>query len=86
MLSPSIRPNRKTLNNPFKISATLALVTIGMIGITAETPETFLKSSQNREQISKLNLIKPGKVIISRYEVTDPTTGEAISVSKIQNQ
>lgn len=82
MLSPSIRPNRKT----FKISAMIAFVSIGMIGITAETPETFLKSSQNREQISRLNLIKPEKVIISRYEVTDPTTGAVISVSQIKNQ
>ncbi len=85
MLGQSIRRNRKNLNNPFKIYATIALVAIGMIGVTAKISDTFFRSSQNQEEISELNLIKQGKVIISRYLVIDPTTGEAISVSQIKN-
>ncbi|ERT04570.1 hypothetical protein M595_5477 [Lyngbya aestuarii BL J] len=64
------------------MSAAIALITVSIIGITAETPQTSLKRDQNQE----LYLTKPGKVKISRYEMTDPTTGFGISVSKINYQ
>lgn len=82
MLSKSIRPHPQNLNTSFKLSAAIALITMSLMGITAETPQTSLKSDHNQE----LNLTKPEKVTISRYEMTDPTTGLAISVSQIQYQ
>ncbi|EAW33277.1 hypothetical protein [Lyngbya sp. PCC 8106] len=82
MLCKSVRSNPKSLNTSFKISAVIALITVSMMGITAETPQKYLKRNHNEE----LHLTKPGKVTISRYKMTDPTTGLGMSVSKIHYQ
>jgi hypothetical protein len=82
MLCKSIISTPKSLNTFFKLTAAIALITVSMMGITTETPQTSLKRNQNEE----INLTKPGKVTISRYEMTDPTTGFGISVSQINYQ
>ncbi len=82
MLCKSIISTPKSLNTFFKLTAAIALITVSMMGITTETPQTSLKRNQNEE----INLTKPGKVTISRYQMTDSTTGFGISVSKINYQ
>ena len=79
MVGKSIGPHRKNLNHPGKILAAIGLVTIGITGVIAE-------NGKNPERIGELNLLKPAKVIIERYEMTDPTTGEAISISQIHQK
>ncbi|ERT10000.1 hypothetical protein M595_0046 [Lyngbya aestuarii BL J] len=86
MFGRSIKPNNQSLNNPFKVSAALALVTIGMIGVISETPRTPSARYHSEDHTEEINRIRQGGVTIYRYEVTDPTTGSEISVSKIQNQ
>ncbi|MEB3283045.1 MAG: hypothetical protein VKK42_29405 [Lyngbya sp.] len=86
MFGKSIKPNTTNLNNPFKISAAVALVTIGMFGVITETPRTPSARYHNEDHTEEINRIRQGGVTIYRYEVTDPTTGSAISVSKIQQQ
>ena len=86
MASRSNKPHRKTFNHPGKISATIAFVTVSIMGIIGETPQTSLRNAENPQQTGELSLIQAGKVIISRYEMTDPTTGEKIFVSKIKNR
>ncbi|WP_413160017.1 hypothetical protein ACL6C3_16475 [Capilliphycus salinus ALCB114379] len=66
-------------NIAFKLSATVALITMSLIGTTDQTPPISFKSNENQE----VNLIKAKKVFIDRYEMTDQTTGSAIFVSQI---
>lgn len=40
MFGKSIKLNNQNLNNPVKISAAVALVTIGLFGVISETPRT----------------------------------------------
>lgn len=87
MFGKSIKPNNQIQNNPVKISAAVALVTIGLFGVVTETPR--IPSAQYRSEdhtTEEINRIRQGGVTIYRYEVTDPTTGSAISVSRIKNQ
>lgn len=86
MFGKSIKPNTTTFNNPFKISAAVALVTIGMFGVITETPRTPSARYHNEDHTEEINRIRQGGVTIYRYEVTDPTTGSAISVSKIESR
>jgi hypothetical protein len=86
MFGKSIKPNPQSLNNSLKISAAAALVTIGLFGVITETPITPSAGYQNEDHTEEINRIRQGGVTIYRYEVTDPTTGSAISVSKIQDQ
>ncbi|KKD36461.1 MAG: hypothetical protein WAN66_14570 [Limnoraphis robusta] len=86
MFGKSIKLNNQNLNNPVKISAAVALVTIGLLGVISETPRTPSARYHSEDHTEEINRIRQGGVTIYRYEVTDPTTGSAISVSKIQNQ
>ncbi|MFY7806995.1 MAG: hypothetical protein ACOVQ7_26580 [Limnoraphis robusta] len=86
MFGKSIKLNNQNLNNPVKISAAVALVTIGLFGVISETPRTPSARYHSEDHTEEINRIRQGGVTIYRYEVTDPTTGSAISVSKIQNQ
>lgn len=82
MLSKSTSFNPQSPNISFKFSGAITLFAMSIMGITAPTLQIFSQHNFNQE----LNLTKPGKVIISRYEETDPTTGEVISVSRIKNR
>ncbi len=83
MLGKSIKPHSNSLNTPCKLSAAIAAsIAVSIMGVTVESPQTSLMSNPKEE----LSLIKPRKVIIDRYEITDPTTGSAIYISQIKSR
>ncbi|MEL7039139.1 MAG: hypothetical protein AAFO04_26545 [Cyanobacteria bacterium J06592_8] len=85
MFGKSINSNPQSLNNSFKLSAAAALITIGVFGVINEAPRTPSARYHNTDHTEEINRIRQGGVTIYRYDVTDPTTGSSISVSKIQD-
>ncbi|MEL7037233.1 MAG: hypothetical protein AAFO04_16645 [Cyanobacteria bacterium J06592_8] len=82
MFGKSIKSNAQNRNHSLKISSAVVLVAIGLLGVVAETDQTPVTHDFKEE----INAMQLKEVTIHRYEVTDPTTGSAISVSQIQHQ